>query len=48
MRKCFLLFVFLLLAVVAFKVSSNDTEEKLEKPSVELHADTENVDLAAN
>jgi hypothetical protein len=48
MRKSCLLFVFLLLALFVFKLSSSDTSDKFEKPSVELISDAENIDLANN
>lgn len=48
MRKSCLLFVFLLLALVAFKLSSSNVDERLEKPSAELTSDSENVELATN
>jgi len=49
MRKSFLLFVFLLVAIFAFKFTSNDTNENLETPtSVELISDSDNLELAKN
>jgi len=48
MRKSCLLFVFLLLALAVFKLTSADTSDKFEKPSVELISEAENIDLANN